>query len=123
MTITPLHSVVHYKDKHSLVKGLVYLKLLEKGIYLPNNVLNVLALFGISTNKDWVTKMALEYKFYKSAQVVDNTISTLVGQELLKKGKEEKVRTIPKDIFPLETEQYTADCIAATLKVHNIQSN
>lgn len=123
MTITPLHSVVHYKDKHSLVKGLVYLKLLEKGVYLPNNVLNVLALFGISTDKDWVIKMALEYRFYKSVQVVDNTISYLVGRELLKKDKEEKVRKIPIEIFPLEIENYAADCIAATLKVHNIQYN
>lgn len=119
MTITPLHSIVHYKDKHSLVKGLLYLKLLEKNIHLPNNVLNVYALFGMSTNKDWVIEKALEYKFYKSAQTVDNTISYLVTEELLEKGKEEKTRTIPEEYFP----EGTAECIAATLKIHNIQAN
>lgn len=119
MTITPLHSVIYYKDKYSLVKGLVYLKLLEKNIYLPNNVLNVLALFGITTDKDWVVEKALEYKFYKTAQTVDNTISYLVNRDLLQFGKEEKTRIIPQDLFPLGTTEY----VAATLKVHNIQSN
>lgn len=119
MTITPLHEVVYFKDKHSLVKGLLYLRLLEKGILLPNNVLNLLALFGINTNKDWVVEKALEYNFYKSAQTADNTISTLVVEnKLLEKG-DDKTRKIKVEYFPEDT----ADYIAATLKVHNIQAN
>jgi hypothetical protein len=121
MTITPLHRVVQYKDKHSVVKGLIYLRLLEKGLYLPDNELNILALFGVFSDKEKVIQEALSQDFYKSYQTVDNTISRLVRQyKFLEKGNPKSTRKISADLFP---EGVETEFIAATLKVHNIQVN
>ena len=92
--------------------------LCEKGIHLPENDLNVLALFSMNQDKDVVIQQALDKGYVRSWQSCENKVSQLVKMDLLEKTDLKK-RKISSKIY----KENNSEFMATTLKVHNIQIN
>lgn len=107
--------VVKLDDNLKVIKGLLYLKLLELNVKITNNDLNVLVLFVYEQDIKKVADEAILKGYKLSLRSVENTISDLVEAGLLVKldiGK----RAISTNILPT----INAETLAIDCKIHNI---
>lgn len=118
MSITAVNNVIQFNERIDLIKTLLYVNLSSRGIVLPEKVLYTLSLFVSEEDKDTVINEALDKKYVKSKQTAENTVTGLVKKKLLVKTGWKK-RKVNPEIF----QQVTTDYIAATFKIHNINTN
>ncbi len=107
--------VVKLKDRHDVIKSLLYLKLLEKEIKVTDNDLNVLCLFAIEDSIKRVAEIAIEKGYKLTLRSVENTISDLIEKKLLDKV-ETGIRKLNTEIFPYNI---TGTILAIDCKLYN----
>ncbi len=117
MELLSINENIRFENRFSLIKGFLYLKLLNKDQVLPENDLNVLTLFVTDNDKASVIQKALKEEFVKSEQSGENTVSKLVKLKLLEK-QGLKLRMVSKELVPKVSENN----ILISLKMFNLDA-
>ena len=90
----------------------------QRGIKLSPNEINILTLFVKNKKKSEVIALAMENDYAMSEQTIDNAISKMGKLNILIKGSRGE-RTINRDYFDSEV----TDLLILNLIIHNKQMN
>lgn len=118
MNIDVISPQIHFKERETLIKALLILKLMEKNIKVTDNELGILAVIAQNSQKSQIISAAIERGYVKSHQSGENFISKMVNMGLVDKVSS-GVRKVNSEFIP----DLKSEFIAATVKIHNIATN
>lgn len=113
MQLTELSDTIKFNEPFTLVKGLLYIKLLKENIILSDTDLNILCLFAFEQDTTKVINQALDKNYVRSWQTGENAVSRLVKKYKLLTKLTTKLRVCK--LIPLITENN----IAVILKTYS----
>lgn len=118
MNITKFQLKSAYKDKETVIRVLLILKLIELNIKLTEKNLDLLVLFAFSNNKKEVLKEALKKGIIQSIGSGENMVCLMGKKGIFEKNKaiNSNFRKIKEEILP----KIESELIAGIYKIHNL---
>jgi len=114
--VTKLNKGIKMSSANKVLNVYFYIELvIQRGIKLSPNEINILTLFVKNRKKSEVIAMAMKNEYAMSEQTIDNAISKLGKLKVLTKDKRGE-RIINKDYFDSEV----SELLILNLIVHNV---